>query len=381
MPSPQAAPGLPPAQELERLKGLFLATLNHEIRTPLAGVVGMADLLLETNLDEEQRDYATTARLCAEDLLRILSAALQYAALEAGQVKLEASEFNVRELADAAIAEHASKAQVKNLRLFSTLEAGIPATLAGDGAHVKEALGYLLDNAIKFTHHGTVELAVSHADGVLRLAVRDTGIGIPADRRERIFESFRQLDEGLAREFTGVGLGLTLASKLVALMDGRLTVESEPAKGSTFTVEIPMASSGQFAGTQLERGRGAQTPRVLAVEDNPVGAAVIRHALKRHPIELHCAASGEEALQSCAGFQYDLILMDMQMPGMNGLETTAAIRKLAGYATVPILALTADISEEVRRECYRNGMQGFLTKPIHAEFLWAAIRRGLKLDR
>lgn len=381
MPTPQAAPGLPPAQELERLKGLFLATLNHEIRTPLAGVVGMADLLLETNLDEEQRDYATTARLCAEDLLRILSAALQYAALEAGQVKLEESEFNVRELADAAVAEHASKAKAKNLLLISTLEEGLPATLTGDGTHAKEALGYLLDNAIKFTHHGTVELAVSYGNGLLRLAVHDTGIGIAQDRRERIFESFRQLDEGLAREYTGVGLGLTLAKKLVALMDGRLTVESEPSQGSTFTVEIPMRGPAPLAGNRPEQQRGAQRPQVLAVEDNPVGAAVIRHALKRYPIELHCAASGDEALESCVGIHYDLILMDMQMPGMSGLETALAVRKLAGYETVPILALTADISEEVRRECYRSGMQGFLTKPIQAASLWAAIRRELKLDQ
>jgi CheY-like chemotaxis protein len=381
MSSVQAAGSPPQSDELERLKRLFLTTLNHEIRTPLAGLVGMTDLLLETNLDEDQREYAATARLCAEDLLRILSAAMQYAALEAGQVQLEESEFNVRELADAALAEHASRASAKNLRLFSTMEAGLPATLTGDGAHVKEILGYLLDNAIKFTHHGTVELAVSYGNGILRFAVRDTGIGITAQQSEQIFKSFRQLDEGLAREYTGVGLGLTLAEKLLALMHGQLSVESEASQGSTFTVEIPMRGPARFADHPLEQQPGAQRPRVLAVEDNPVGAMVIRHALKRHAVELTHAASGEEALQASSRVHYDLILMDMQMPGMNGLEAAAAIRKLPGYATVPILALTADISDEIRRECLQNGMQGFLTKPIQAASLWVAIQHELKLSQ
>lgn len=380
MPPLPAAPDLEPSEELERLKSAFLATLNHEVRTPLAGLVGMADLLLETNLDEEQRDYANTARLCAQDLLRILSSALQYAALEAGHVRLEESEFNIRELAEAAIAEHAAKAAAKNLRLFSRLDPGLPATLVGDGLRAKEILGYLLDNAIKFTHRGRVELAVSYGDGTLRAAVRDTGIGIAADRRASIFESFRQLDEGLARQFSGIGLGLTLVNKLIGLLNGRLIVESEPGQGSTFIAEIPMRRPPQLADAPEQRS-GAAAPLVLAVEDNPVGLSVIRHALKRCSIELHCAASGVEGLRACVQRRYGLILMDLHMPGMGGLEATAAVRKLPGYETVPIIALTADVSEEVRRACHRNGMQGFVTKPIQAASLRAVVERELKLER
>jgi CheY-like chemotaxis protein len=343
--------------------------------------MGMTDLLLETNLDEEQREYASTTRLCAEELLHILNATLQYAALAAGQIELEESEFNVRELAEAAVTAYSSKAQAKNVRLFSTLETGLPSTLIGDGERIKEVLEYLLDNGLKFTHHGMVELAASYTKGTLRFSVRDTGIGIAPHQRDRIFESFRQGDEGLNREYSGVGLGLTLVDKLLNLLNGRLTFESEVSKGSTFIVEIPARRPEADAARNSEQRLGAQLPLLLAVDDNPVGTAVIRHALKRYPIELDSAASGAQAVGLASRKHYSLILMDLQMPGMNGLEATAAIRKLPGYEKVPILALTADISDKVRSQCYQSNMQGFLTKPIQSVSLWAAIQRELKLDQ
>jgi signal transduction histidine kinase/ActR/RegA family two-component response regulator len=392
-----------PAQgpELTRLKSLFLTTLNHEIRTPLAGLIGMTDLLLETTLDEDQLDYASTARLCAEDLLRIMNATLQYAALEAGQLKVEISEFNVRDLAEAAVAQHASKARAKEVRIFSSLETGLPQTLLGDGQHINEILGYLLDNALKFTKRGMIELGASYKpspsqsstsqearsleapaqEGRLRFTVRDTGIGIAPEQRTRIFESFRQGDEGFKREYGGVGLGLTLANGLTELMGGTLSLESEVSRGSTFTVEIPASLAEATAETAVVQTAAAPLPRLLAVDDNLVGTAVLRHALKNYPIDLHTADSGIEAVASAARQHYNLILMDLQMPGMSGLEATAAIRKLPGYENVPILALTADICDEVRLECLENGMQGFLSKPIQSAPLWSAIQRELKLER
>jgi len=375
-------PGPSPQDDLSALKTLFLTTLNHEIRTPLSGVIGMTDLLLETNLDDEQREYAATARQCAEDLLNVLNATLQYAALQAGQVTIDESEFNLRELTEGLVVAYAPKARAKNLRLFSTLESGLASTLLGDGQRIKEVLGYLLDNAIKFTHHGRVELTVSYSDGRLKFAVCDTGIGIAPHQRDQIFASFRQGDEGLKREYRGAGLGLTLAEKLVHLMHGSLRFESEVSQGTTFTMEIParLPESNTPAVAAASCTPATRLPLVLAVEDNPVGAAVIRHALKHRPLELHTAASGAEAKAAAAQHHYDVILMDLQMPDMNGIEATAAIRELAGYDRVPILALTADVSEDLRRECYQSGMQGFLTKPIDSEQLWTSIRSHLKLD-
>ena len=271
------------------------------------------------------------------------------------------------------------------MRLFSTLGTGLPEILLGDGRHIKEVLGYLLDNALKFTHSGMIELAASYKprtlqEGHLRFTVRDTGIGIAPEQRVRIFESFRQGDEGFKREYGGVGLGLTLANKLADLMGGRLSLESEPSRGSTFTVEIPACLPQAIPETAAEKSV-AQLPLILAVDDNPVGTAVLRHALKKYPIALHTAASGAEALASASRHRYNLILMDLQMPGMSGLEATAAIRELPGYANVPIFALTADTTDEIRQECHENGMQGFLTKPIQSAPLWGAIQRELKRDR
>ena len=188
---------------LDHLKGLFLASLTHEIRTPLSGILGMADLLLETQLDEEQREYVSAARLCAESLFEILNAALEYSALEAGQVSLDESEFSVKETLDAAITPYLPRAQTKNVRLFSTLEAGLPETLIGDAPRLRELVAHLIGNAVKFTHAGTVELRVSvdRSPGPAGwcIEVRDTGIGIPRERLGAIFESFRQVETGLSR--------------------------------------------------------------------------------------------------------------------------------------------------------------------------------------
>ena len=363
--------------EIDRLKGTFLANLNHEVRTPLSGILGMTDLLLETKLDEEQLDYVSTVRLCAENLFHLLNATLEYSALTAGHLKLDETEFGLREMVDSALAMEREKAEAKGLKLTATLDAALPQTMIGDAARIQDLLGHLLDNAIKFTHRGSVDLTLTREGQLLKIEVRDTGIGIEPERQARIFESFHQVDSGLSRNYPGLGLGLALVQKLLALMGGQISAESELDKGSTFTVRLPVrlpAGSRDKAARHLD---GA--PAILAVEDNPVGLMVLRHALKGRAVNVDTATDGAEAIRAAAAQHYDLILMDLQMPDMDGLEATAAVRRLPGYDNVPILALTANYSDEIRKQCQEHGMQDFLSKPVTPSALWSAVSRWLKL--
>ncbi len=374
--------------ELEQLKGTFLASLNHEIRTPLAGIMGMADLLLETTLDEEQREYVNAARLCAENLFEMLNSTLEYAALEGGQFTLDVSEFSLREMLDSALAQQHSKAEAKDLPLTLTLDPALPETMIGDAPRLRELLGHLIANAIKFTPSGSVEVGVRLGDrppgaspskGLLVMDVRDTGIGIAPEQLETIFESFQQGQRGLSRAYPGLGLGLALARKLANVMGGEIGVESVPGRGSRFTTRIPF---DRPVGDKLERSAatgGLQAgPLILAVDDNQVGLTILRHALLRNGLHVECVTSAREALEAALRRRYDLVLMDLQMPEMDGLTAALEMRKVPGYETVPIVALTATTSDELREQCRVHGMQGFLSKPVEAGELLAAVSRHLQ---
>ena len=369
-------------EEIEQLKGTFLASLNHEIRTPLAGIIGMADLLLESSLDDEQREYVNAARMCAENLFEILNATLEYTALEGGQFTLDDSEFSVREMLDAAMAQHLSKALAKNLPMFLILDPTLPETMLGDAPRVRELLGHLIANAIKFTHAGKVEVRVrpeglGTADSSLVVEVCDTGIGISPAQLGEIFQSFQQGERGLSRGYPGLGLGLALARKLATVMGGTITVQSQVGVGSSFLARLPLRRVGADRGARaaLQTGLG---PAVLAVDDNPVGLTVLRHVLQRHGMQVDCASSGQQALEAAGRRSYDIVLMDLQMPGMDGLTAAVELRKIAGYERVPILALTANFSDEVREQCKAHGMQAYLSKPVEAGELMAAVSRHIK---
>ncbi len=363
----------PPAEEIATLKTQFLASLNHEVRTPLTGIVGMTDLLLETALSQEQREYVDAARHCAGDLLAIFNKTLEFSDLSSGRVILERHEFHLPEVLRNAVSAHVPAARDKGLKLSCRLPLNLPETAVGDAVRLGQLVFYMVENAVKFTERGKVQVLVAaHVKDArlqLNIKVQDTGIGIAPDKLEMVFESFRQLDGGLARAYGGLGLGLPLVQKLTLLMGGHVSVESQPGVGSEFSVTIPLEQAGGLKA----RGSNPQR-RILLVEDDEVACKVVSHILKRAGYALQRASSGLEAIQTASANRYDLILMDLQMPGMDGLKTTARIRDLPEYASTPIVALTVNVTAEHRRMCFASGMQAFVPKPVQAEELLSVLK-------
>lgn len=389
-PSPADGRGAPDeVEDLNRLKSRFLASLNHEIRTPLTGILGMTDLLLETSLDEEQKSYVDSARACAETLLAILNSTLEFSDLAAGTLVLEEMDFDLPGSLRAVVSTYEAKAAANGLQLVCSLNPDLPPVALGDPFRLRKLLSHLLDNALKFTHRGQVELVASfHQSAPDRVnilcKVRDTGIGIAPEKLQAIFESFEQVDSGLSRNYTGLGLGLAIARKLAQLMGGDITVESVSGRGSLFsatvTLRLPAESRATETGASATLEGGApqtQSGRILVVEDSDIAQRIVTHVLERGGYAVRCASSGAQAIQKASTGFYDLILMDLQMPEMDGFTTARQIRCLPGYANVPILALTANATDEYRRECLRQGMQDFLAKPIRAEELLSTLARFL----
>jgi CheY-like chemotaxis protein len=362
---------LPEPEALTRLKFHFLASLNHEIRTPLTGILGMADLLLETELSVEQRDYVDAAKACAENLFEILNATLEFTALSAGNLVLEHTEFALRDTLRDVVEEYRPLCEAKDLVLRVVLDDSLPEFALGDAQRLRQLAGCLVSNATKFTHVGNVTVdAAAETDPFagmsLVVTVIDTGIGIEADALATIFESFRQLESGLARNYNGLGLGLAIAQKLAHLMGGVIEAHSVAGEGSRFWFRIPLQAvhEGQAVGTPVANGENSY--RLLVVDDNQVARDVVKHVLSRQPYAVDFADSGPAALNAAKKSHYDLILMDLQMPGMDGLTTTEAIRQTEGHSSVPVLAFTANTYDEVRALCRKHGMQGFVAKPIRA---------------
>jgi two-component system, sensor histidine kinase len=366
---------------LRDVQAEFLASLNHEIRTPLSGILGMTDLLLETSLTEDQREYAGAARVCAENLLEILNVTLEYSALSANQVRLEEVEFSLRDTLQGVMNEFGSKAQAKGLRLAGAWDASLPEMAVGDPLRLRQILWHLVGNAVKFTRDGQVEVRASAASVDTRqmtatIEVRDTGIGIAPEQLDQIFKSFRQLETGLARSHGGLGLGLAVTQKLVELLNGTIHVTSELGGGSVFSVHLPfrVPASGDGRSVETKKSRG----RVLVIDDNNVAQTIASHALRRQSFEVQCAGDGSQGLDAASKSRFDVILMDLQMPGWDGFETAAHIRELAGYRETPIIAVTANCSDENRARCAACGMQDFLAKPVRTRDLVQTVEKYLE---
>ncbi|MCS6919813.1 MAG: ATP-binding protein, partial [Fimbriimonadales bacterium] len=371
------------AEQLAQARTQFLANMSHEIRTPMNGVIGMLNLLRDTPLSDEQRDLLHTAETSAKHLLELLNDILNLAKLEAGQMKLERTPTDLKALVRETCEMMRPQARFKGLLLREELPHDTDLYALADPIRLRQVLLNLLSNAVKFTEQGEVVVRVFLKDAssdplALRFEVQDTGIGVSLEKQTQIFEPFCQADGSTTRKFGGTGLGLAISRKLVELMGGRMGVVSEPGNGATFWFELMLPASEPPAHVQLERKLRQHEPtaltglRVLVAEDNYVNQKVIRRTLEKWGIELQIAENGREALEWLAREPFHLILMDCQMPELDGYEATRRIRayEQPRGLHIPIIALTANALEGDREKCLECGMDDYLSKPVNPDALW-----------